>query len=83
LSVKLLGALIQKVGNKVMMLSENTLTTLMRALSAMVDGKRQTLCNSSLDICMFICESIGGENYMSLMNFCLSPQSVETMKNGM
>jgi hypothetical protein len=55
----------------------------MKALSAMVDGKRQTLCNSGLDICMFICESIGGENYMSLMNFCLSPQSVETMKNGM
>ena len=43
----------------------------MKSLSCLVDGKRQNLRNSALDICMFICESIGSDNYLSLMNFCL------------
>lgn len=71
LSVKLLAALLQKVGSGIMQLSEDTLTRIMKALSTMVDGKRQTLRTSALDICMFVCESIGSDNYLKLMQFCL------------
>jgi len=66
-----------------MQLGENTLTTLMKSLSHLVDGKRQNLRNSALDICMFICESIGSDNYLTLMNFCLKEDEVRSMGTSM
>ena len=78
-----MAVLIEKVASGLMQLSENTLTTLMISLSQLVDGKRQNLRNSALDICMFICESIGGDNYLTLMNFCLKEDSVNSMGSSM
>lgn len=66
-----------------MQLGENTLMTLMRCFSALIDGKRQNLSKQSLDICMFICQSIGSENYMKLMQFCLKPEEQQSMGNAM
>jgi hypothetical protein len=74
-----LAVLIEKVGSSMMQLSENTLLTLMKALSILVDGKRQNLRILALDICMFICESIGGDNYLTLMNFCLNENEIRSM----
>jgi len=64
-------------------LSENTLSILMKSLSYLVDGKRQNLRNSALDICMFICDSIGSDNYLTLMNFCLKEEEIKSMGNSM
>jgi hypothetical protein len=69
--VKLFEALIKKIGPGVMSLNENSLMTLMKCLSILVDGKRQSISKNALDICIFICQSIGSENYLKLMQFCL------------
>lgn len=66
-----MAVLIQNVGAGIMQLNENTLSSLMKCLSTLVDGKRKNLKNSALDICIFICNAIGSDNYMKLMQFCL------------
>ena len=43
----------------------------MKCLASLIDGKRKNLKTSALDICIFACNAIGGENYLKLMQFCL------------
>lgn len=43
----------------------------MKCLSTLIDGKRQNLRVAALDICISMCKSIGSDNYLQLMQFCL------------
>ena len=49
----------------------------------MIKGKRQNHKNSSLDICMVIYSHIGSDNYLSLMNFALAEEDIQTMGGSM
>ena len=73
LSVKLLAKLIEKVGQQIGQLNPDTLQELMKALQVLIEGKRQNLHNQALDICLYIYNLIGSENYLYLMNFSLRP----------
>lgn len=66
-----------------MQLSENSLLTLMRCFSAIIDGKRQNLSKQAIDMCIFIFNCIGSENYMKLMQYCLKPEEIQSMGNAM
>lgn len=83
LALKLLEALVQKIGSGVMQLSENTLMGLMKCFSNLVDGKRQNMSKQTLDICMFVCQAIGSENYLKLIQYCLTPEEQQSMTNSM
>lgn len=39
--------------------------------------------NSALDVCVFIFNNIGAENYLQLMNYALEPQKAEEMRQAM
>lgn len=66
-----------------MQLSENTLMGLMKCFYTLVDGKRQNLSKQTLDICMFICQAIGSENFLKLMQYCLKPEEQQSMGNAL
>ena len=55
----------------------------MRVLHALISGKRQNLHNQALDICIYIYNLIGSENYLYLMNFSLKPEEVQAMGTAM
>ena len=70
-SIKLLTVLIQNIGAGILQFIYNIILTLMRCLSSLIDGKRKNISNLALDICMSICNSIGSDNYLQLMQYCL------------
>lgn len=74
ISVKLLARLIENIGNSFVHLNPETLQNIMKNLAGLIDGKRQNLRNQGLDICLFIYNLIGSENYLSLMNYSLKPE---------
>lgn len=55
----------------------------MKNLCGLVDGKRQNLRNQGLDICLYIYNLIGSENYLSLMNYALKPEEINIMGSSM
>lgn len=55
----------------------------MKCLSNLIDGKRKNISNSVLDICIFICNSIGSDNYLQLMQYCLQAEEVQIMGSSM
>jgi uncharacterized protein (DUF1697 family) len=55
----------------------------MKGLSFLINGKRNNMRNTSLDICMFIFGQIGSENYLQLMNYALDEQEVAAMGQAM
>ena len=83
LSIKLLAKLIEKVGNQITQLNPDTLKDIMHALEVLIEGKRQTMQKQALDICMYIYNLLGSENYLYLMNFSLKPEEVNTMGTAM
>lgn len=83
ISIKLLALLIQNIGQGFMQINPQTLQTIMLSLGKLIEGKRQNLKNSSLDICLFIYNQIGSENYLSLMNYTLNPDQVQMMGSSM
>lgn len=59
ISIKLLGRLIQNIGQGIMQLNPSTLQIIMASLYSSIDGKRQNLKTLSLDICMIIYNLLG------------------------
>lgn len=55
----------------------------MKGLTFLINGKRNNMRNTSLDICMFIFGQIGSENYVQLMNYALDEQEVAAMTQAM
>jgi hypothetical protein len=59
ISIKLLAAMIAGVGGGLTQLNPSTLQTIMKALSLLIEGKRNNLRTNALDICLFIFNQIG------------------------
>jgi hypothetical protein len=55
----------------------------MKNLFTLTDSKRQNLRNQGLDICLYIYQLLGSENYLSLMNYSLKPEEVQAMGQSM
>jgi hypothetical protein len=52
-------------------------------MSLLINGKRNNMKTSALDVCVFICNQIGSENYMQLMNYSLNQQEILEMGKAM
>ncbi len=46
---------------------------MMKGMSYLIRGKRNNTKTNALEICLFIYNQIGNENYLQLMNYSLSP----------
>jgi hypothetical protein len=83
LAIKLLAAILQNVSGALTQLNPNTLQILMKGMSHLIDGKRNNLRTSALDICIFIFNQIGSENFIQLMNYSLPENGVMSMSQSM
>ena len=45
----------------------------MRGMHHLITEKKNIMKNSALDVCVFIFNNIGAENYLQLMNYALEP----------
>jgi len=79
LAIKILAKMIQAVDTNFVNLASSALQTLMKMLVFLLDGKRQTMKNYGLQICMYIYKIVGSENYFHLMNSVLLPKECELM----
>lgn len=59
IAIKLLAAMVAGVGGGLTQLNPVTLQTLMKALSLLIEGKRNNLRTNALDICLYIFNQIG------------------------
>ena len=79
LSIKLLAGVLTNVSAALTQINPNTLGHIMKGMSYLIKGKRNNMKTSALDVCLFIFNNIGSENYLQLMNFSLDPQQVKEM----
>lgn len=79
ISIKLLTRLVQNIGPNVIKLKPETLKVLTEQMSNLIRGTRQNMKTHALDICMFVYNQIGKDNYIQLMNFSLTPEDIEIM----
>ena len=49
----------------------------MKALTALIVGKRQNLMNMALEICMYVFRLVGSNNYYNLMVCTLDTEEVQ------
>lgn len=59
MSIKLLSVLIMNIGNSLTQINPGTLQIMMKGMSLCVNGKRNSLKTSALDVCVFIYNQIG------------------------
>ena len=55
----------------------------MKGMHYLITGKRNTMKTSALDVCIFIFNQIGSENYLQLMNYSLQQNEVAVMGQAM
>jgi hypothetical protein len=79
----LLARLIENIGASIIYLKPETLQNIMKNLYSLIDGKRQNLRNQGLDICLYMYNLMGSENYLSLMNYSLKAEEVQAMGQSM
>jgi len=80
LAIKMLAAILQNIGPSLTQIHPNTLQILMKSLSLLINGKRNNMKTSALDVCIFMCNQMGSENFLQLMNYSLDQS--ETMIMG-
>jgi hypothetical protein len=73
-SLKLLAKLIENIGSQLTMLKPETLQYLMKALAYLIDGKRPNTKQWTNQICFYIYNLIGNENYYNLMTYVLTKE---------
>ena len=83
IAIKLLALIIMGIGNSLMQLNSALLQMIMKGMSFLINGKRNNMKTSALDVCIFICNQIGAENYIQLMEFSITQQEVATMSQAM
>lgn len=83
LSIKLLSGILNNLSAALTQINPNTLSHIMKGMSYLINGKRNNMKTSALDVCLFIFNNIGSENYLQLMNFALDPQQVKEMGEAM
>lgn len=81
--MKLLAVICANIGADVTKLDGNTLSLITKALSFLINGKRNTMRINALDICVFLVGQMGVENYLHLMEFSLGSEEKEAMKQAM
>ena len=59
MALKLLSVLIMNIGNSLTQINPNTLQMLMKGMSFLINGKRNNMKTSALDVCVFIYNQIG------------------------
>lgn len=67
------------IGNALTQINPNTLQGLIRGMHLLVEGKRNNMKTSALDVLMFIANQIGSENFMQLLNYSLSEDDVKAV----
>jgi hypothetical protein len=72
MALKLLSVLIMNIGDSLTQINPNTLQMLMKGMSFLINGKRNNMKTSALDVCVFIYNQIGSENFLQLLNYSLS-----------
>jgi hypothetical protein len=82
-SIRLLAVMIMRIGNSLTQINPNTLQMLMKGLSLLINGKRNNMKTSALDVCVFIYGQIGSENFLQLLNYSLSQQEVTAVGQAM
>ncbi len=75
--------MIMNVGASLTQLNPSTLQMLTKGMSLHINGKRNNMKTSALDVCMFVFSQIGSENYIQLMNYSLNQQEIMTMTQAM
>ena len=68
----MLSGIISNIGNNITQMNANTLQMIMKGMYFLINGKRNNMKTGALDICIFIYNQIGLENYLQLMNFSLA-----------
>ncbi len=79
ISIKFMVVILRQVGPNIVNLDSNTLTNLMKCLSIHIEGKKENMKIHALDICVFICQQIGGDRYLQLMNYALNQGEAQNM----
>jgi hypothetical protein len=83
MAIKLLSVLVMNIGNSLTQINPNTLQMLMKGMSFLINGKRNNMKTSALDVCVFICNQIGSENFLQLLNYSLSQEEVNFLGQAM
>jgi hypothetical protein len=83
MALKLLSVLIMNIGDSLTQINPNTLQMLMKGMSFLINGKRNNMKTSALDVCVFIYNQIGSENFLQLLNYSLSQEEVNILGNAM
>ena len=71
------------IGGALTQLNPSTLQMLAKGMSLHINGKRNNMKTSALDVCVFIFNQIGSENYIQLMNYSLTQQEIMSMGQAM
>lgn len=79
----MLSGLISNIGNNITQINPATLQMIMKGMYFLINGKRNNMKTGALDICIFIYNQIGSENYLQLMNYSLSQDEVANMGQAM
>lgn len=82
-SIKLLAGILSSLSNSLTQINTDTLQVIMRGMYFLINGKRNTMKTNALDVCLFIYNQIGSENYLQLMNYSLQEQEVASMGQAM
>jgi hypothetical protein len=82
-AVKLLAGILASLGSRLTQVNPATLQTIMRGMHFLITGKRNSMRSSALDVCLFIYNQIGSENYLQLMNYSLQQEEVSAMGQAM
>lgn len=75
--------MIMNIGPSLTQINPGTLQILMKGMSLLVNGKRNNMKTSALDVCVFIYNQIGSENFLQLLNYSLSQQEVMSVGQAM
>lgn len=79
----MLAAMLTKIGGAITQINPNTLQGIMKGMSLLINGKRNNMRTNALDLCLFIYNQIGSENYLQLMNYSLPQNEIMQMGQAM
>jgi hypothetical protein len=67
----MLAGILSSLSASLTQINPSTLQIIMKGMYFLITGKRNTMKTSALDVCLFIFNQIGSENYLQLMNYSL------------
>lgn len=79
----MLAGILSQLSASLTQINPNTLQIIMKGMYHLITGKRNSMKTSALDVCIFIYNAIGSENYLQLMNYSLDQNQVTAMGQAM